>query len=213
MLKNIYRLNYKIILLTGMHIGGSSDNFDIGGADAEVIKNALTKEPYIPGSSIKGKIKSLFLYRNGINQNDKLVFPKDKDDIKKLFEPTEDDEIKVTRCIFRDAVLSADSKEKLEKTLGKGIFTEIKAENSINPIKGKAANPRMIERVPATTEFDGVIDLMVFDDDNEETLKDLIKEGLEYLELNYLGGSGSRGYGKVKIKYQDFEEQKWKLIN
>lgn len=59
MLERIYRLDFEIELLTGLHIGGSTDTFDIGGADSTVIKNPLTHEPYIPGSSIKGKLRSL----------------------------------------------------------------------------------------------------------------------------------------------------------
>ena len=65
MLERIYRLDFEIELLTGLHIGGSTDTFDIGGADSTVIKNPLTHEPYIPGSSIKGKLRSLLTQKYG----------------------------------------------------------------------------------------------------------------------------------------------------
>ena len=55
MLKKMSKIEFKIKLLTGLHIGCSNDEFDIGGADSNVIKNPLTHEPYIPGSSLKGK--------------------------------------------------------------------------------------------------------------------------------------------------------------
>lgn len=207
MLKKIYRLDYSIELLTGLHIGGSNETFDIGGADSEVIKNPLTKEPYIPGSSIKGKLKSLLLYRHGVLKGDKLVFDQESKALQSLFEPVEGKEIGITRAIFRDAVLSDESRKRLENALGKGYFTEIKAENSINPIKGTAANPRFIERVPAGAVFNGGINVMVFDGDDEEALKQGIIDALKYLQLNYIGGSGSRGYGRVEIKHNGFAEE------
>ena len=88
MLESVYRLDFEIELLTGLHIGGSTDTFDIGGADSTVIKNPLTHEPYIPGSSIKGKLRSLLTQKYG-----KVSFEKDpemvleKDEIRCLFEP------------------------------------------------------------------------------------------------------------------------------
>lgn len=207
MLKKIESLEFTIELLTGLHIGGSNEAFDIGGADSEVIRNPLTKEPYIPGSSIKGKLKSLLLYKYGVLKGDKLVFDDDLASMKSLFEPVDGKEIGITRAVFRDAVLCEESRDKLEKVLGKGNYTEIKAENSINPVKGTAANPRFIERVPAGVTFKGEINVMIFDDDNEAELKEGIIEALKYLELNYIGGSGSRGYGKVRINHNNFARE------
>ena len=69
MLKQIYTLKINLKLLTGLYIGGTDNGFDIGGADTTVIKNPLTNEPYIPGSSIKGKLKSLLSYRYGTIEN------------------------------------------------------------------------------------------------------------------------------------------------
>lgn len=215
MLKTIYRINFEIELLTGLHIGGSSDTFDIGGADSTVIKNPFTKEPYIPGSSIKGKLRSLLTQKYGVisksekNNDREITFQNNFEGkvFKNLFQPVEyeDETIQVSRAIFRDALLSDSSKEKLQSFLGKGVYTEIKAENSISLLKGKAANPRFIERVPAGAKFNGEIILHIYENDNEELLKNGLKEALEMLELNYLGGSGTRGYGKVKINYLNDE--------
>lgn len=207
MLSHIYVLNLKVELLTGLYIGGNDNGFDIGGADSTVIKNPLTKEPYIPGSSLKGKLKVLLKYHEDTERDgDNLIF-KDSS-ISAIFDGGSDENIQVTRAIFRDLVLCEESKLELEKKLGKGVFTEIKAENSINPIKGTAQTPRFIERVPAGVIFKGEIVLNVFDGDHQEVMMDKIKEALRLLEYNYLGGSGTRGYGRVKIHMADFKEVK-----
>ena len=211
MLKDIYKLDFEIELLTGLHIGGSTDTFDIGGADSTVIKNPLTHEPYIPGSSIKGKLRSLLTQKYGkvTGEGDKRKIDIEDPEVLSLFSPVEfeeDDDIKVSRAIFRDAYLTESSKEEIQKHLGNGLFTEIKAENSIDMLKGKAANPRFIERVPAGAMFNGEIILQIYDEDNEDFLKGTILEALSMLELNYLGGSGTRGYGRVKIHQSGFKK-------
>ena len=209
MLESVYRLDFEIELLTGLHIGGSTDTFDIGGADSTVIKNPLTHEPYIPGSSIKGKLRSLLTQKYGKvslkNKDPEMVL--EKEEIRCLFEPVStSDDLKVSRCIFRDAYLTDESKEELQKHLGLGTFTEIKAENSIDLLKGTAANPRFIERVPRGAKFNGEIILQIYEGDDTEQLKEVVKEALKMLELNYLGGSGTRGYGRVEIHSQDFQK-------
>src|SRR3989338_11494456 len=45
--------------VSGLRIGGSKDTIEIGGMDNPIIRNPLDKFPYIPGSSIKGKMRSL----------------------------------------------------------------------------------------------------------------------------------------------------------
>lgn len=217
----IYKVTFDLELMTGLHIGGSSDTFDIGGADSTVIKNPLTHEPYIPGSSIKGKLRSLLTQKYGkFNGKEKdIVFEDDEKGktMRNLFEPVDygDDRIQVSKAIFRDALLTDESRANLEKHLGSGVYTEIKAENKISLLKGKAERkgeaegPRFIERVPAGAVFGGEILLQVFDKDNEECFKEKLKEAINMLELNYLGAGGTRGYGKVKVDIkEDFEEVK-----
>lgn len=204
MLNKIYKLEIEIELLTGLHIGGSSDTFDIGGADATVIKNPLTHEPYIPGSSLKGKLRALLTYRYGkIEDNEVKVT---NQTMLNLFEPIDEKQVKTSRAIFRDAYLTKQSSAELQHHLGVGNYTEIKAENSIDLLKGKAANPRMIERVPAGARFSGEIILHIFDEDDENQLKSILLEGITMLENNYIGGSGTRGYGRIRIHHADFME-------
>lgn len=211
----IYKVTFDLELMTGLHIGGSSDTFDIGGADSTVIKNPLTHEPYIPGSSIKGKLRSLLTQKYGkfIEKEKDIVFEDDEEGktMRNLFEPVDygDDSIQVSKAIFRDALLTDESRANLEKHLGSGVYTEIKAENKISLLKGKAESLRFIERVPAGAVFGGEILLQVFDEDNEEDFKAKLKEAINMLELNYLGAGGTRGYGKVKVDIkEDFEEVK-----
>ena len=89
--------------------------------------------------------------------------------------------------------------------MGTGCFTEIKAENKVNPISGKSDSPRFVERVPAGAVFEGEIVLNVFDGDNKETMMKNIKKSLKLLEMNYLGGNGTRGYGRVKVEFDEFK--------
>lgn len=181
----------KIILETGMHIGGSTQFAAIGAVDSPVIRDAFTDLPMIPGSSLKGKIRTLLAkkYNNG-----KLDVP-NKDDIKvrRLFGSSEGD-IKSSRLIFSDSILS--NAEEL-KQIGVSS-TEIKVENTINRITA-IANPRQIERAVRGSEFDFSI---IYNAEEESEIKEdleILKEGLKFLEYDYLGGNGSRGYGRVKI--------------
>lgn len=181
----------KIILETGMHIGGSTQFSAIGAIDSPVIRDSFTDLPMIPGSSLKGKIRTLLAkkYNNG-----KLDVP-NKDDIKvrRLFGSSEGD-IKSSRLIFSDSILS--NAEEL-KQIGVSS-TEIKVENTINRITA-IANPRQIERAVRGSEFDFSI---IYNAEEESEIKEdlsILKEGLKFLEYDYLGGNGSRGYGRVKI--------------
>lgn len=206
MLEGIYILNIKLKLLSGLYIGGNDNGFDIGGADSDVIRNPLTNKPYIPGSSIKGKLKSLLKYHiKEVDRTEKDIFFKDSN-ITNIFEPIDKGNIKITRAIFRDLSLTVESETELQNILGTGCFTEIKAENKVNPISGKSDSPRFIERVPAGAIFEGEIVLNVFDGDNKEIMMENIKKSLKLLEMNYLGGNGTRGYGRVKVEFDEFKE-------
>lgn len=206
MLEGIYVLNIKLELLSGLYIGGNDSGFDIGGADSDVIRNPLTNEPYIPGSSLKGKLKSLLKYHiKEVDIIEKDIVFKDSN-ITNIFEPIDEGNVKITRAIFRDLTLTKESEKELQNILGIGCFTEIKAENKVNPISGKSDSPRFIERVPAGAIFEGEIVLNVFDGDNKEIMMENIKKSLKLLEMNYLGGNGTRGYGRVKVEFDEFKE-------
>ncbi len=212
-MKAKYIVSYHMTLETGLHIGGSNDNFSIGGIDNGVIKNPLTNEPYIPGSSIKGKMRSLVEMAYAADElikNNGEVTTKNQL-ITKLFGKAARQEkinsFEVTRLIFRDAILTEESKKKLESHLGFRTFTEVKAENSINRLSGVASNPRFTERVPAGAEFAGEIIITTYDGDDEEKFLQTVRNGLQLIEDHYLGGSGSRGYGRVKVNIQQIMER------
>jgi CRISPR-associated protein Csm3 len=198
---------------TGLRIGAQANVIEIGGMDNPVIRNPINNLPYIPGSSLKGKIRSLLEWEiPGKLKNDGSVHScSDKDcEICRIFGPgqsSDEPEIGPSRAIFRDAELTPDSKNMLEKLRReKGlIYVEEKTENVINRITGKAKDPRPMERVPAGTEFEFEINYRIFDVDGDKGEVDeqnfnWLLHGLWLLTQDALGGSGSRGYGKISFK-------------
>lgn len=220
-LEKIISINGTIKLLSGLHIGGGSDVMHIGGIDNPVIKHPHTNQPYIPGSSLKGKIRSLLEWQAGLvefnqgkpfgfkqlkNVNDP-VQKKAAEYIVKLFGVSGGDNLEIeeakkngiTRSSFRDA-FPLDSW--LQKVDGK-LLTEAKSENTINRIAGTAEHPRQTERVPAGAEFAFELQLKVLTGDDEKALCKTLLTGLKLLEMDALGGSGSRGYGRVEFQLTD----------
>ncbi|MFA7589482.1 MAG: type III-A CRISPR-associated RAMP protein Csm3 [Acholeplasmataceae bacterium] len=188
-----------ITLETGLHIGGSKSSLDIGGLDSPVIKTPQGV-PYIPGSSLKGKIRSLLGLKEG-----SIDVENDSDLLVKMFGSSEKGKETISRLIFRDAVLDTESFVKVFKdAIMDTDFTEAKYENTIDRKSGttKKGGLRQIERVPAGAKFNFEIVVNKFDTD-EEDIEAKLKDGIALLENNYLGGSGSRGYGKVKITYTE----------
>ena len=135
MLENIYILKIKLELLSGLFIGGSDNGFDIGGVDNDVVRNSLTKEPFIPGSSLKGKLKALLKYNlkeTEIKDND-IVFTDDTiTNIFKGLEDKDNNKVVISRAIFRDFELTDDSKEELQRILGINCFTESRKQSKSN---------------------------------------------------------------------------------
>lgn len=198
----------KIRLLTGMHIGGSKTALDIGGIDLNVIKTA-EGVPFIPGSSIKGKLRSLLAREEGSEK-----IENDSEDVKQIFgePPSKDKTGQITRIIVRDALLDPDNKNKIKNHEDEFSdleldYTETKWENTIDRKSGTAQNPRQLERVPAGVIFKFELVYNEFDDNKTDTHINLIKKALRLLEDDYLGGSGSRGYGKIKFDEVTFEQK------
>jgi len=189
MLKETIKIEGRIKLLTGLHIGGIKESFKIGGLDNPVIKIKIgdKEEPYIPGSSIKGKLRCLLELEEG----KKKLCDCNNCNICKLF-GSAGKQKSITRAIFRDAYIINEDKNQEKQ------YTEIKPENTIDRVESKA-NPRFIERVLPGTEFNAEIVLNIFDEDNKTELLKTLKRGFELLQENYLGGSGTRGYGKVDV--------------
>ncbi|HIH70050.1 type III-A CRISPR-associated RAMP protein Csm3 [Methermicoccus shengliensis] len=196
----------KIKAETGLHIGGPSVGLDIGGVDNVVIKDAEEK-PYIPGSSLKGKMRSLLERMEGKKPNKniggvRIHSCENRDDLAgcnvcKIFGLPADEFSEPTRLIVRDAHLTEESEQMLREANTDLEYTEVKFENAIDRITS-AANPRQTERVPAGAEFAFEMVYNVFDEQDKDMLR-YVFEAMALLEDDYLGGQGSRGYGKVKF--------------
>lgn len=182
---------------TGLHIGGSSDFSAIGAVDSIVIKDPVTKLPIIPGSSIKGKLR--YLLARTKTDTGQLKKLRDEDDtIKRLFGGSQPDII-LSRLQFYDLFMKDESVQKIQSSEPDLYVTEIKFENTINRITA-VANPRQNERVPAGAEFEFKL---VYNIEDEEDIKEDIENlltAIELLEMDYLGGHGTRGYGRVDFK-------------
>ena len=193
------KINTSITLITGLHIGGNSENVEIGGIDNPVIKLASKGDvPYIPGSSLKGKMRCLLEQAAGAPK----VGLDEK--VNNLFGITENKAINTSnqpsKIIVRDAMLSDDSKKMLLDCDNLDMpYTENKFENVIDRVKGIAQHPRQTERVPAGAEFCAEFIINIWDDDDEQEMMALFEKGIRLLENDYLGGSGSRGYGQIKF--------------
>ena len=189
------KINTTLELITGLHIGGSSENVEIGGIDNPVIKIVTKdKQPYIPGSSLKGKMRCLL---EQIAGTAKVGGNKEIDN---LFGGADAKNPSPAKIIVRDAYLNIDSAEELMNYDNLDMpYTEAKWENVIDRVKGTAGHPRQIERIPAGVSFDVEFVINVWDSDNAEDLLNLLINGIAAIENDYLGGSGSRGYGQIKF--------------
>lgn len=187
----------KIELVTGMHIGGSSAFAAIGAVDSPIIKDVRTNLPMIPGSSLKGKMRALLakVY------NDAPVKTADDDNerITRLFGSAKRDNtgrVTPSRLIISDMIMSngAELRER-----GIQSLTEVKYENSIGRLSS-VANPRQIERAIRGSIFP--VDFVYEADDATMIEYDFetIVQGMKLLQFDYIGGSGSRGYGKIKFE-------------
>lgn len=220
-----------IELLTGLHVGGSSLGLAIGGADKVVVRNPVTNLPYIPGSSLKGKMRSLLEKLHGLIE---ITTSKDKEgkvqwagplctdpeeDVVQMFGSPADIQgagqptFGPTRLTVRDADLL--NEEELAAAENTDMYcTEIKTEVSIDRLTA-VANPRNFERVPAGARFrlSLVLDLynIDFSDDGEspraERFMQLVREGLMLVQDDYLGGQGTRGYGRVRFNVTGVRER------
>jgi len=232
----------KIKCLTGLHIGGPGGELEIGGVDNPVVRDPMTNEPYIPGSSLKGKLRSLFekhIYHNTVNgiliefnrgigkggrkHECETAEDASKCPICRLFGSTGKDNGTnfPSPLVIRDCFLNPESIKELKDINSELLYTEWKVENTLDRVTA-ASNPRNMERVPRGAIFNFEIVYATYD-----KRQNILKEDLEnllstfkMLELDALGGSGSRGYGKVKIeiseiKFESFayttEEEKKKI--
>ncbi len=185
--------------LTGLHIGGGSQFAAIGAVDSVVIKDIQDDLPMIPGSSLKGKFRSLLSKQLSFGNLPK-EHNKDDDRIKRLFGHAESKNPKTSRIYFSDIFMSEESREELENS--DMDATEIKFENTITRSTG-VANPRQIERAIKGIRYDMSL---IYNIENESEIEEdfkLLKMAFKLLKYDYLGANGSRGYGRVDIKDLD----------
>ena len=210
--------------LTGLHIGGNSGELDIGGIDNPIIRNAFNRQPYIPGSSLRGKMRGLLdrHFGNELNQKigkdvsiheSKTPDEYNKSPVCQVFGVAPQGALRgktlPTRVIVRDTFLTPEAIEALDRADTDTDFTEIKTEVAIDRITSAAA-PRQQERVPAGTTFGPfeIVHSLYTQNENgkrhqlqdELQLFDTVLTGIELLEDDYLGGSGSRGSGQVAFE-------------
>jgi CRISPR-associated protein Csm3 len=196
-------------LKTGLHIGDSKETVDIGGVDSPIVRRKDNNQPYIPGSSLKGKMRSLLEILAGKSD----TFKEPSHPIGKLFGALGSNKDGVpSRIIVRDASLNKGSANKLYKSEYTDMpYSEVKFENVIDRVRGVAEHPRQIERIPAGSIFDIEFVINIIANSQEEAEvqeKEFIatfKKGIALLQDDYLGGSGSRGYGQIEIKLNDPE--------
>lgn len=198
---------------TGLHIGGTDEGFEIGGIDNPVIKDPITGYPYIPGSSLKGKMRSLLEWAEK-----RVQFGKDnlvgklcdcgQCDVCIIFGSSAATSTKEpTRLTVRDSFPKKETISEWKNNLGENLYTEIKTENAIDRLTS-AANPRSMERVPAGSVFEVEMLFDLYKDDDLPKLKKVF-ESMMLLEDSSLGGGGSRGSGKVV--FEDIEVKKRSL--
>ena len=189
----------KIESLTGLHIGGGSQFAAIGAVDSVVVKDIDEDFPMIPGSSLKGKLRSLLsrqLNDGGLSKDHNS----DNEVIKRLFGHSDKNGPKTGRVYFSDIFISKESKERLKaESLD---ATEVKFENTISRLTG-VANPRQIERAIKGIEYHMSLIYNIEDESEIEEDFNTLRLGFKLLKYDYLGAAGSRGYGRVDIK--DFE--------
>jgi CRISPR-associated protein Csm3 len=214
---------------TGLRIGDSQTTMTIGGVDLPVIRNRRTNEPYIPGSSLKGKMRSLSEKLTGAPQNftvhpgnregkgrvrihvahdaDNISGKPDYDDptygwINKVFGITGDAGVWATapnRLLVRDVLLAEASRDELNELKTDLPFTEVKWEAAIDRVTS-AATPRQIERVPAGAVFGPMEFVFSLYEAGDDQLFGQVLTAMELLEDDYLGGHGSRGSGKIEFR-------------
>lgn len=184
----------EIEVVTGLHIGGSDAFSAIGAVDMPIVKDVISGNPMIPGSSFKGKLRAL-LSKQYVTNNPKSTPNDDAECLTDIFGKSGED-FKPSRVIFSDMIMN--NWDELKNGYGLASKTEIKFENTIDRLTGKA-NPRQIERAVRGSKFDLNIIYEYTSDENLRKDFEILSVGFKLLEHDYLGGNGTRGYGKIRI--------------
>lgn len=206
----------ELVVMTGLHVGSTAAGLQIGSVDSPVVRDPVTRRPYIPGSSLKGKLRSLLEAAEGLRANrsgGRDVKRHECDDrptalgcpVCRLFGSTgrrgegSEGTNHPARLAVSDLLLTDESFRELELVDTGLMYTEWKFENTLDRVTS-AAMPRQIERVPARSVFEF---RLVYDDrdDVNEVRTDMrnLARAMHLLEDDALGGHGSRGYGRVQF--------------
>ncbi len=214
----IHSIRFTARCESGLHIGGSQDELAIGGSDNPVIKNPETRKPYIPGSSLKGKMRAELENKlgkfGGRGEDMPCGCTEQKCPVCRIFgaHMNTRSDLGPSRIIVRDGQLL------------KGGHIENKTENVVNRKTGAAQHPRSNERVVEGTEFRMQIVLQVFDLDQDfeyedlngtscrggEALQAVVADGLNLVQMTGLGGGTSRGSGYLSFRNFELDGEKWK---
>lgn len=209
-----------IVCKTGLHIGVEGE-LEVGGIDNPVIKDPISGKPYIPGTSLKGKMRSLTEWHEGKINSD------NRDDDDKVYYhqctqrrcrvcrvfgyAAEDDrpDVGPTRLTVRDAYPTSATEKFWEEELSNALqYTEIKTETAIDRIRS-TANPRQMERVPQDSRFNFEFIFSVYDTGQggvvDVELFNIVEQARHLLKDSALGGSGSRGYGSIQFSDEEYE--------
>ncbi|MBI2426157.1 MAG: type III-A CRISPR-associated RAMP protein Csm3 [Candidatus Hydrogenedentes bacterium] len=199
-------------VVTGLRIGAGGASIEIGGLDNPILRHPLSKVPYVPGSSLKGKLRSLLEVnkfklgrysepQGGICACGRCV-------VCWLFGcGRAQDATEPTRLIFRDCPIRKEDELRLKELLSDGVFySEVKSEVTMDRATGKVGGggPRNMDRIMAGTRLDFRLTIRVLEGDNENEMKEVLLHAFRILEKEGLGGSVSRGYGQVA-----FEDLSW----
>ncbi|SNB65445.1 type III-A CRISPR-associated RAMP protein Csm3 [Thermoflexus hugenholtzii] len=227
---NIVQLQGKIVIagtlqaLTGLRIGGVGAGMEIGGVENVVIRDPVTGRPYVPGSSLKGKMRSLLTRALGkplkvLSKNPLIRIHWCETEAEyrsggrpcplcRAFGVAGQRALEPVRLIVRDARLLEEleildengqpARKRWSEVNTDLPYTEVKSEAAIDVLTA-AANPRQMERVPAGARFEVELLFSVYDADDREAFRTVLL-GMRLLEDDYLGGSGSRGYGRVAFR-------------
>jgi CRISPR-associated protein Csm3 len=204
----------QIEVVTGLRVGANVEQMEISGLDNPILRNPLTDEPYIPGSSLKGKMRSLSEWHHGelpVPSGDLVRDCKTEGRVARVFGVAADRRRQSgpTRTLVRDAVLSGADRDRFN---GGEAISEIKTENSINRLTAMA-NPRPMERVLPEVRFDFEIVYRIFNmgdggRTDEANFEPVLLTAMTLLEQDYLGSCGSRGCGQVRFVVPDGEAVK-----
>lgn len=182
-------IQFDLEVKTGMHIGGSSSYSAIGAVDSPVIRDPLSGRPIVPGSSLKGKLRTLLARSFAGDIHNMPDFKNDHPTVLRMFGSTS----ARSRLQFADAFVS---NAEAMKAVG---LTEVKSENVIKRLNSEAM-PRQIERVNTGTVFAETIVYDAADDAQMQEDLRLLAKAMKLLQMDYLGGHGSRGCGRVSLK-------------